>query len=70
MYIVHALIQRNFNSVTALVNILDANDKISVVGGSFNVHIRNGLPVVYTPSAEEKGYKILYASATILHVLR
>ena len=38
-----------FDNFTALVNVLNANDRVTVNGGSFSVNIRNGIPVVYTP---------------------
>lgn len=37
-------------SYTALVNVFDANDKLTVNERKFEVKIQNGLPLVYTPA--------------------
>ena len=36
---------------TALVNVLNSNDKVTVSGGRFTVNIQNGMPVVYSPAS-------------------
>ena len=45
----HKCSMHGFDNFTALVNVLNANDRVTVNGGSFSVNIRNGIPVVYTP---------------------
>ena len=36
---------------TALVNVLNSSDKVTVNGGRFTVSIQNGMPVVYSPAS-------------------
>ena len=43
---------------TALVNVLNTNDKVTVNGGKFTLNLQNGMPVVYHPVSTDLEFHI------------